>query len=94
VAGKPDMLGFTAVGAYHFRQREGSWVYALEPAFQIDLVDPNTDVDDTAAVLIRAGLNVYITPVTQLRIMIENQSFHAPGVESIFGLRSAITVHW
>jgi hypothetical protein len=44
--------------------------------------------------LFRIGANAYLTPKTQIRLMLENQSFNADGLPSIFGIRTGITISW
>ena len=41
-----------------------------------------------------AQVNAYLTPKTQIRLMLENQSFNADGLPSILGVRMGITVSW
>lgn len=93
-AAKPWMLGVSLVGAYHLRLKEGSMFWAIEPAAQIDLGDPDSDVSGDGSWLFRIGANAYLTPKTQIRLMLENQSFNADGLPSIFGIRTGITVSW
>lgn len=93
-AAKAWMLGMSLIAAYHIRMDEGSPLYAIEPAAQVDIGDPDTDVDSNASWLFRIGANAYLTPRTQFRLMIENQSFNQDGLPSIFGLRTGFTVSW
>lgn len=93
-AAKPWMLGFSLVGAYNFRMPEGHLFYALEPAVQLDMGDPNTDAGNDETYLFRIGLNAYLTPQTQFRFMFEDMSFQADGAESIFGIRTGVTISW
>ena len=93
-AGKPWMQGLSVIGAYHIRMPEGSLFYALEPAGQIDVGDPDKDTPEDASWLFRVGVNAYLTPRTQLRLMLENQTFNANGAPTIFGVRTGITVSW
>ncbi|MEE8062214.1 MAG: porin [Gemmatimonadales bacterium] len=91
---EPWMLGLTLIGAYHIRMPEGHVFYALEPAGQLDMGDPATDTNNDRTYLWRIGLNAYLTPQTQFRFMFENMSFQADGAESIFGIRTGITISW
>ena len=93
-AAKPWMLGISLIGAYHIRLKEGSTFWAIEPALQIDVGDPDIDASGDGSWLLRIGANAYLTPKTQIRLMLENQSFNADGLPSIFGIRTGITVSW
>ncbi len=93
-AAKPWMFGLSLIGAYHIRLKEGSTFWAIEPAVQIDMGDPDTDASGDGSWLFRIGANAYLTPKTQIRLMLENQSFNADGLPSILGVRMGITVSW
>jgi hypothetical protein len=93
-ANKPWMFGVSLVGAYHIRLDEDSRFWAIEPAAQIDVGDPDVDVDSDASWLVRVGANAYLNPTTQLRLMLEQQMFNAANDPSIFGIRIGLTVSW
>ncbi len=93
-AAKTNMFGTSIIAAYHIRMKEGGLFYAIEPAGQFDYADPDTDTDSDGSVLFRVGVNGYVTSRTQIRVMLENQSFEADGASSIFGVRTGVTVSW
>jgi hypothetical protein len=87
--------GISAVGAFHIRMKDPTaFLYAIEPAIRFDRQDPDTDTDDDGSTIITAGINLYLSSRAQLRLAYENQSFQAPGAESISGVRSAFTVNF
>jgi hypothetical protein len=90
---KNKMRGVQGIAAYNYRLKSPtSWLYAIEPAFRIDLADPNTDLDDDRATTITAVLGFYMSSKAQFRVAYERESFQGTDVPSISGLRSALTV--
>ena len=90
---KNTIQGIQGVAAYNYRLKSPtSWLYAIEPAFRIDLADPNTDVDNDRSTLITAVLGFYMSSKAQFRVAYERQSFQGSNVPSISGVRSALTV--
>jgi hypothetical protein len=93
-AAKNKMRGIQGVAAYNYRfDSPTSWLYAVEPAFRIDLADPNTDAEDDRSTLITAVLGIYMSSRAQLRVAYERQSFQDDS-PSISGVRSALTVNF
>jgi hypothetical protein len=86
--------GASAVAAWHHRtdDRGTSWLFAVEPALRLDLADPNADVDDDRATLASAVLGVYFSRRAQLRVAYERQLFESDALETIHGVRTAVTV--
>ena len=83
------------MAAYNIRMKSPtSWLYAVEPAFRIDLADPNTDADNDRVTTITAVLGVYMSSRAQLRVAYERQSFQGDVTPSISGMRSALTVNF
>lgn len=94
-AAKPTMRGFQGLAAYNIRMTSPtSWLYAVEPAFRIDLADPDTDTDNDRVTTLTAVLGIYMSSKAQLRVAYERESFQAPGAKSISGVRSALTVNF
>jgi hypothetical protein len=94
-AAKNNIQGIQALAAYNIRMKSPtSWLYAVEPAFRIDLADPNTDLDNNGVTTITAVLGIYMSSKAQLRVAYEHQSFQATGAPSINGVRSALTVNF
>jgi hypothetical protein len=94
-AAKPTMRGIQGIAAYNIRMKSPtSWLYAVEPAFRIDLADPNTDADDDRVTTLTAVLGIYMSSKAQLRVAYERESFQASGAPSISGIRSALTVNF
>ncbi len=94
-AAKPTMRGIQALAAYNIRMKSPtSWLYAVEPAFRIDLADPNTDAPDDRVTTLTAVLGIYMSSKAQLRVAYERESFQASGAPSISGIRSALTVNF
>ena len=90
---KLTIWGLSLVGAYHVRMSNSeSFLYAVEPAVRFDFSDPDTDTDDNGTTIITAGVNFYLSSKTRFQVMYENQSFQASGLESIHGIRTALTV--
>jgi hypothetical protein len=71
-----------------------SWLYAVEPAFRIDIADPNTDAEDDRITTLTGVLGVYMSSRAQLRVGYERQSFQGDISPSISGVRSALTVNF
>jgi Phosphate-selective porin O and P len=94
-AAKRNMQGIQGVAAYNYRLKSPtSWLYAIEPAFRIDVADPNTDADDDGATTLTAVLGFYMSSKAQFRVAYERQSFQGTDVPSISGVRSALTVNF
>ncbi len=94
-AAKNRMQGIQGVAAYNYRLTSPtSWLYAIEPAFRVDVADPNTDVDDNGTTLLTAGLGLYMSSRAQFRLAYERQSFQGTDVPGISGVRSALTVNF
>jgi hypothetical protein len=94
-AAKLTMQGLQGVVAYNIRMKSPtSWLYAVEPAFRVDLADPNTDGDDDRVTTITGVLGVYMSSRAQLRVGYERQSFQGDVSPSISGVRSALTVNF
>ena len=92
---KNTMQGIQGLAAYNYRFRSPtSWLYAIEPAFRLDLADPNTDADDDEVTTLTAVLGFYLSSKAQLRVAYERQSFQGADVPSISGVRSALTVNF
>jgi hypothetical protein len=90
---KNKIQGIQGIAAYNYRfTSPTSWLYAIEPAFRIDLSDPNTDLDNDRSTLITAVLGVYMSSKAQFRVAYEHQSFQGTNVPSISGVRTALTV--
>jgi hypothetical protein len=94
-AAKNKIRGIQGLAAYNYRFKSPtSWLYAIEPAFRIDLADPNTSVDNDRATLITAVLGIYMSSKAQLRVAYERESFQGDVTPSISGVRSALTVNF
>jgi hypothetical protein len=94
-AAKNKIRGIQGLAAYNYRfTSPTSWLYAVEPAFRIDVADPNTTVDDNGSTLITAVLGIYMSSRAQLRVAYERQSFRDDAAPSISGVRSALTVNF
>lgn len=92
-ASKPTMRSFTGLLAYHVRRAEpGALLYAIEPAFRLDVADPDTDAQDDGSTLLTGVLGFYLSPKTQFRVAVERQDFQAGGARAITGVRTAMTV--
>ena len=92
---KNRIRGLQGLAAYNYRFKSPtSWLYAVEPAFRIDVADPNTAVDGDRATLITAVLGIYMSSKAQLRVAYERQSFQNDVTPSISGVRSALTVNF
>jgi hypothetical protein len=94
-AAKLTIQGLQGVAAYHVRMKSPtSWLYAVEPAFRVDIADPNTDADNDRATTITAVLGVYMSSRAQFRVAYERESFQGDVTPSISGVRSALTVNF
>ena len=94
-AAKLTMQGLQGVAAYNIRMKSpASWLYAVEPAFRVDIADPNTDAEDDRITTITGVFGVYMSSRAQLRVGYERQSFQADALPSISGVRSALTVNF
>jgi hypothetical protein len=90
---KFTMQGVQGVAAYNIRMSSPtSWMYAVEPAFRIDIADPNTDAEDDKVITLTGVLGIYMSSRAQLRVAYERQSFQGDVTPSISGVRSALTV--
>jgi hypothetical protein len=91
-AGKPTMRGIQGLAAYNIRMiGPAAFVHAVEPAFRIDLADPNTDADDDRVTTITGVLGLYFSSRAILRVGYERQSFQA-AAPSVQGVRSSFQV--
>jgi hypothetical protein len=94
-AAKNKIRGIQGLAAYNYRfTSPTSWLYAIEPAFRIDIADPNTAVDGDRATLITAVLGIYMSSKAQLRVAYERESFQDDVTPAISGVRSALTVNF
>ncbi|HMH55879.1 MAG TPA: porin [Gemmatimonadales bacterium] len=94
-AAKSKIRGIQGLAAYNYRFKSPtSWLYAIEPAFRVDLSDPNTNAVNDRATLITAVLGIYMSSKAQLRVAYERESFQGSVTPSISGVRSALTVNF
>jgi len=94
-AAKNTIQGIQGVAAYNIRMKSpASWLYAVEPAFRVDLADPNTDADDDRVTTITGVVGIYLSSRAQFRVAYERQSFQGDVTPSISGMRSALTVNF
>jgi hypothetical protein len=94
-AAKLTIQGMQGVAAYNIRMTSPtSWLYAVEPAFRIDIADPNTDAEGDKVTTITGVLGIYMSSRAQLRVAYEQQSFQDDAAPSISGVRSALTVNF
>jgi hypothetical protein len=94
-AAKNKIRGIQGLAAYNYRFKSPTaWLYAIEPAFRVDVADPNTTVDNDRATLITAVLGIYMSSKAQLRVAYERQSFQGDATPAISGVRSALTVNF
>jgi hypothetical protein len=92
---KSKIRGIQGLAAYNYRFKSPtSWLYAIEPAFRIDLSDPNTNAVNDRATLITAVLGIYMSSKAQLRVAYERESFQGNVTPTISGVRSALTVNF
>lgn len=94
-AAKFTIQGLQGVAAYNIRMKSPtSWLYAVEPAFRLDVSDPNTGLDNDRVTTLTAVLGVYMSSKAQFRVAYERQSFQGDVTPSISGVRSALTVNF
>src|ERR687894_2457199 len=94
-ASKFRMQGIQGVAAYNIRMKSPTaWLYAVEPAFRVDLADSNTDAEDDRVTTITGVLGLYMSSRAQIRVGYERQSFQGDVLPSISGVRSALTVNF
>jgi hypothetical protein len=94
-ASKFTIQSIQGLAAYNFRMKSPtSWLYAVEPAFRIDVADPNTDVEDDKVTTLTGVLGIYMSSRAQLRVAYERQSFQDEVTPAISGVRSALTVNF
>lgn len=94
-AAKNKIRGIQGLAAYNYRFKSPtSWLYAIEPAFRIDLADPNTNLTNDRVTTITAVLGIYMSSKAQLRVAYERESFQGSVTPSISGMRSALTVNF
>jgi hypothetical protein len=92
-AAKNKIRGIQGLAAYNYRFKSPtSWLYAIEPAFRVDLADPNTSLTNDRVTTITAVLGIYMSSKAQLRVAYERESFQGSVTPSISGMRSALTV--
>jgi hypothetical protein len=90
---KNKIRGIQGLAAYNYRFKSPtSWLYAIEPAFRIDLADPNTNLTNDRVTTITAVLGIYMSSKAQFRVAYERESFQGSVTPSISGMRSALTV--
>jgi phosphate-selective porin O/P len=94
-AAKNKIRGIQSLAAYNYRLKSPtSWLYAIEPAFRVDLADPNTNLTNDRVTTITAVLGIYMSSRSQLRVAYERESFQGDITPSISGIRSALTVNF
>jgi len=94
-AAKRTMQGIQGLAAYNIRMTSpASWLYAIEPAFRIDLADPDTDASEDRTTTITGVLGFYLSSKAQFRVAYERQTFQGADAPSISGVRSALTVNF
>jgi phosphate-selective porin O/P len=94
-AAKNKIRGIQGLAAYNYRfSSPTSWLYAIEPAFRVDLADPNTNLTNDRVTTITAVLGIYMSSKAQLRVAYERESFQGGITPSISGMRSALTVNF
>jgi hypothetical protein len=94
-AAKNKIRGIQGLAAYNYRfTSPTSWLYAIEPAFRVDISDPNTTLDNDRSTLITAALGIYMSSKAQFRVAYERQSFQGDVTPAISGVRSALTVNF
>ncbi len=90
-----QIWGIQGVAAYNIRMKSpDSFLYAIEPAFRYDLAEPNNIVVNDQTTLITAGVNLYLSSKAQFRLMYESQSFEDPSLNTISGIRTALTMNF
>jgi hypothetical protein len=94
-AAKNKIRGIQGLAAYNIRFKSPtSWLYAVEPAFRVDLADPNTNLTNDRVTTITAVLGIYMSSRSQIRVAYERESFQGSVTPSISGVRSALTVNF
>ena len=94
-AAKLTIQGIQGLAAYNIRMKSPtSWLYAVEPAFRVDIADPNTDADNDRVTTISAVLGIYMSSRAQFRVAYERESFQGDVTPTISGMRSALTVNF
>ena len=94
-AAKNKIRGIQGLAAYNYRFKSPtSWLYAIEPAFRVDLADPNTNLTNDRVTTISAVLGIYMSSKAQFRVAYEHESFQGGLTPSISGMRSALTVNF
>jgi len=89
------LYGISLVSAYNIRMKSPtSWLYAVEPAFRYDKSEPNDNAANDQSTLITAGLNLYVSSKSQIRLAYQSQSFEDPNLKTISGLLSALTFNF
>ena len=90
-----NMRGIQVLGAYHIRTGQSlSWLYAIEPAFRLDIADPDTDTGGNRSTLLSGVFGLYFSTRAQFRVAYERQSFEGGATPGISGVRSALTVNF
>lgn len=90
-----EIWGFQGVAAYNIRMKSPtSFLYAIEPAFRYDIAEPNNVIINDQTTLITAGVNLYLSSKAQFRLMYESQSFEDPSLDTISGVRTALTMNF
>jgi hypothetical protein len=89
-----SIRGTSAVAAWHRRvsSTRAPWLFAIEPALRLDIADPNADAPGDRATLSSAVVGLYLSARSQLRIGYERQTFEDDALETIQGIRTAVTV--
>lgn len=97
------MRGFQLVGAYHIRMTSPtSWLYAIEPAFRVDVADPNTRLSGSQVTTqaqarvttITAAMGFYLSSKAQFRVAYERQTSELRNAVTLGGIRTALTVNF
>lgn len=87
--------GLQMVGAYHIRMKSAtSFLYAIEPVVRYDVAEPNNGIVDDQNTLVTAGVSLYLTGNSQIRLMYERQGFEDSTLSTISGFRGALTMHF
>jgi hypothetical protein len=94
-ADRHRVRGVDAVAAWHRRLAHPGLLWAWEPVVRVDHSEPDADAGDLGATLVDAGLGLYLTGRSHVRVMVERQSFEE-GVDRdpIVGLRTQMTVNF
>lgn len=92
-AAKNTIRGVQGLAAYNIRfTSPTAYLYAIEPAFRLDVADPNTDLDDDRVTTLTGVLGIYFSSKTWLRVAFERQSFQDATRPSVSGVRSQLAV--